>query len=85
MQLVVDCQTRTGTTYTFAMNLDRPNLRIFVQHVVDNPGKSFTVVVMTGTTGRSFIGIQQDDQGAQGRSDRAAAPQRPAPDDDIPF
>jgi len=82
VQLVVDVQNRAGETFSWGIGVDKPNLRLFVEHLIDNPGKSIGLTTMISQANRPYVAIISDD-GEEAPRRRSAAP--PVDDDDIPF
>lgn len=60
-QLIVDVTMRGGATYSWGIGTDKPNLRLLVEHLISNPGKSLELITMQGNRG-SFIAIPQEAQ-----------------------
>lgn len=71
-QLVIDV-TLKGTTYSWGIGCDKPNMRLLVESLINNPGKAIPVRTMISAQNRPYIAIVQ-----------AEAPKH-QPDDDIPF
>lgn len=75
-QLIVDVTMRGGSTYSWGIGTDKPNLRLLVEHLISNPGKPIEVTTQVGNTGRAYIAIPQEERPIDVEDD---------PDDDIPF
>lgn len=73
-QLIVDVTMRGGAVYSWGIGTNKPNLRLLVAHLIDNPGKPIEVITMHGQKGR-YIAVPQGDEPMQINDD----------DDDIPF
>lgn len=74
-QLIVDVTMRGGSVFSWGIGTDKPNLRLLVAHLIDNPGKPIEVITMQGNKGR-YIAVPQNDAPARIGDDD---------DDDIPF
>lgn len=80
-QLIVDVTMRGGSVFSWGIGVDKPNLRLIVEHLVSNPGKPIEVISMRGQRG-SFIAVPQADRPVTvGNEDEDEIDG----DDDIPF
>jgi hypothetical protein len=77
-QLIVDVTMRGGGTFSWGIGVDKPNLRLIVEHLVSNPGKPIEVITMQGNRG-SFIAVPQDERPVSVDDDADEV------EDDIPF